>query len=59
MINTCTEPTNSVPKFRCKFAGLGLPHADAFFIGRVAFRHDASRRNFDNISFCHILYILE
>ena len=37
----------------------GLPHKDAFFMRRVAFRQDASTRNLDNMEFCEILGILQ
>ena len=38
---------------------LGLPHTDAFFTQGVAFRHDALRRDFDNMVLrdWHILYL--
>ena len=37
--------------------GLDLPHMDAFFMRRIAFHHDAARRNFDNTVFCDIFCV--
>ena len=31
---------------------VGPPHTGPFFMRRVAFRHDVSRRDFDNMAFC-------
>ena len=38
---------------------LGLLHTGAFFMRRVAFRYDASRRAFDHVIFCDIFCILQ
>ena len=48
---------HQVPEIAAK--RLGLPHMDTFFMRRVAFRHDATRPDFDDVLFCDIFNILQ
>ena len=54
--NSYRIKTNSLNELRLR-ATQGCP--TRFFMRRVAFRHDASWRNFDNMVFCEVLCILQ